>query len=129
MSSYPSQCSICFKSGPNFVLSCTHSFHAPCLYGCLQQKTEFPCPLCRAELSQDEQNRLTAAVMDDLSTGGKLPIEEGYSQESAEGEGCIAEGAAGGAAGVSIDLTQDDGGAGVAAAGACIVIDLSMDDD
>jgi hypothetical protein len=72
--------------------------------------------------------------MDDLSTGGKLPIEEGYSQESAEGEGGIAEGAAGGAdaegaAGVSIDLTQDDGGAGVAAAGACIVIDLSMDDD
>jgi len=119
------RCSICLKSRPNFVLACVHKFHALCLYGCLQEKTTFPCPLCRKELSQAEQDRLSDTMLADLANCTKLPIEEEDSQSSvvdADGgsasgaDGCSAGCAEGSSAAVSrfsdgcafIDLTRDN---------------------
>lgn len=98
-------CAICMKSSPcDFVLSCKHTFHATCLYASLQGRTTFPCPMCRNELSGEEQQRLDDDMMAYLSTGEKLPIEDSQPSEEESQDPA----ASGGGACVFVDLTREN---------------------
>jgi len=121
------KCSICLKSGPNFVLTCTHKFHALCLYGCLQGKTTFPCPLCRKELSQTEQDRLSDTMLADLANCTKLPIEEEDSQSSVVDEGGADGGSASGADGGFAGCAEGSSAAVSRFSDGCAFIDLTRD--
>ena len=120
------RCSICLKSGPNFVLACVHKFHALCLYGFLQGKTVFPCPMCRKELSQAEQDRLDGTMLANLANCTKLPIEEEDSQSSVVDEGGADGGSASGADGCS-GCAEGSSAAVSRFSDGCAFIDLTRD--
>ena len=77
----PQPCGICFqqkqhKMNPNIKLECNHDYHDVCIIPWVVDEGKSTCPLCRAEISDNDKKKIEKF---------QPPITRSRSKKSAEG--------------------------------------------